>query len=331
MLHRFGKTHAPEFPSGLTWLNSDPLTMKKLRGKIVLIDFWTYSCVNCTRTQPYLNQWYKTYGKEPFVMIGVHTPEFEFEKDEANVKRAVKAAGVKYPVVLDPDYKIWNLYANRWWPRKFLIDKDGVMVYDHVGEGGYAETEGAIQRALMDVGSKDLPAIAPDMSVGGGICYRTTPEIYLGFLRGRFANAGSFAPGEEADFSDGGSYEDDMVSLHGHWTIGKESLLHTRKLSSATEYLALKYSAFSVNLVMGSTNRKAAEVEIELDGRPLPEDMVGEDVEVGEDGVARVSVKGHRMYRLVDSDSYHQGVLKLKTASDNFEAFAFTFGGCKGA
>lgn len=328
-LHRFGKVQAPEFPARLTWLNSPALRMKSLRGKPVLIDFWTYSCVNCIRTQPHLNAWHEQYAPLGLTIIGVHTPEFDFEKEVENVERAVKTYKINYPVVLDPDYKIWNLYANRWWPRKFLVDQNGSIVYDHVGEGGYSETEQAIQQVLSATGVKDLPPIKPDPSVGGGICYRTTPETYLGYMRGRFGNVAEFLPNAEGNFTDVDSREEDLVYLHGHWKVAAESLAHTRKLPSSTEYLALKYSAFSVNLVMGSTNRRAATVEIELDGRPLPKDMAGEDVLV-EKGKAVVKIASHRMYRIVQSDTYHRGTLKVKTASDNLELFAFTFGGCKG-
>lgn len=303
--------------------------MKALLGKPVLIDFWTYSCVNCIRTQPHLNRWHDTYGDLGLTIIGVHTPEFEFEKDPENVARAIKKYKIKYPVVLDPDYKIWNLYTNRWWPRKFLIDAHGNIIYDHVGEGGYAETEQAIQRALQEVVKEELPPVKPDVSVGGGICYRTTAETYLGYMRGRFGNTTDFTPNAETVFSDEQERQDDVVYLHGHWTLGAESLLHSRKTAGASEYLALKYSAFSVNLVMGSTNRRSATVVVELDGKPLPEDMAGEDVVI-EGGKSLVKVTQHRMYRLVESDAYHRGTLKIKTPSDNLELFAFTFGGCKG-
>lgn len=306
--------------------------MKRLTGKVVLLDFWTYSCVNCIRTLPHVKRWHETYADKGLVVIGVHTPEFEFEKKQENVEKAINDFQITYPVVLDGDYKVWNLYANRWWPRKFLIDNHGSIIYDHVGEGGYAETEQAIQKALTQIGAKDLPIIKPDMSVGGGICYRTSPETYLGFLRGRYGNAKNLLPNEETDFTDAGEHEDDIAYLHGHWKITGESVQHVRKLPSPTEYLLIKYSAFSANLVMGTTHKgtsKTAEVVVELDGHPLPEDMAGEDVKYKK-GKAIVTVKKSRMYRLVDSDNYHKGTLKLKTAAGNLEMFAFTFGGCKG-
>ncbi|MBU1126148.1 MAG: thioredoxin-like domain-containing protein [Patescibacteria group bacterium] len=328
-LHRLGKVKAPEFPKGLKWLNGNARTMKQLLGKVVLVDFWTYSCINCQHTLPHLVDWHKKYAKYGLVIVGVHTPEFAFEKDEENVKKAIKDSNVSYLVVLDNDYKIWNAYTNRWWPRKFLIDSHGDIVYDHIGEGGYAETESAIQKALTEIGAKNLPPIEPDVSVGGGICYRTTPETYLGFMRGRFANAEGFIPNAEQVYSDASEHQEDIVYLHGHWKIASEFVEHTKKLPSANEYLALKYSSFSVNLVMGLSAKKTGVIEIELDGRPLPEDMAGRDVKIGIDGKAMVNIKEHRMYRLIEADTYHRGTLKIKTAADNVRFYAFTFGGCK--
>ncbi len=327
-LHHITKTRAPEFPKGLTWLNGKALKMSDLKGKVVLIDIWTYSCVNCVRTLPHLKRWHDLYAKKGLVIIGVHTPEFEFEKDEDNVKTAIQDAEIKYPVVLDPDYTVWHLYANKYWPRKFLVNKAGYITYDHAGEGGYAETEMEIQKALKEIGATDLPAIGPDDSLGGGLCYRTTPETYLGYLRGHLGNMGEVLPDTEEAFTDTGKHIDDTPVLHGHWKVGAEGIEHTKKLATAHEYLALKYSAFSVNLVMGSTNGKTAVVEVELDGKPLPKDMAGSDVRYAKDGRAEVTICDPRMYRLVNASMYHRGTLKLKTSSPNVRMFAFTFGGC---
>ena len=329
-LHRARKIKTPEFPQRLTWLNSDRLTMKKLLGKVVLIDFWTYSCVNCLRTLPHVRDWHKRYAKLGFTVIGVHTPEFGFEKDQAKVEAAIKRFDIDYPVVLDPDYKIWNLYANRWWPRKFLIDHKGTIVYDHIGEGGYGETEVEIQAALRAIGALDLPEVDADEGPGGGVCVKTSPELYLGFLRGQYGNHETIQPSKEQVFTDLDEHADDVPYLHGHWQVGPESAAHTKKLARTSEYLALRYSAFSVNLVMGLTAKKTGRVEIELDGHPLPEDMLGEDVKIDKKGKAVATIREHRMYNLVDADTYHKGMLKIKTAADNVEMFAFTFGACKG-
>ncbi len=327
-LHRFTKVRAPEFPSGLTWLNGKAVSLKSLRGKPVLIDFWTYSCVNCIRTQPHLNRWWKTYKDKGLIIIGVHTPEFAFEKNAENVEAAIAEHKIEYPVVLDPDYKIWKLYGNKYWPHKYLISKGGHIAYDHAGEGGYAETEMEIQKALKDIGVKELPAIGPDDSLGGGICYRTTPETYLGYLRGTVGNLGDVMPDTEEAFTDLGAYKDDVPYLHGHFKVSGEFVEHTKTLPIASEYLALKYSAFSVNLVMGTTDQKTASVEVELDGKPLPKDMAGDDVRYTKEGHAEIVIKDPRMYKIVNAKMYHRGTLKLKTAAGNLRMFAFTFGGC---
>lgn len=327
-LHKFGKIKAPEFPRGLVWLNSAPLTLKSLRGKVVLIDIWTYSCWDCLCAIPFLKKWYKQYGKNGLIIIGAHTPEFDFEKEQKNVRLALKKFGIVYPIVLDNYYKIWSLYANRWRPRKFVLDADGAIVFDHIGEGGYAETEAAIQKALMENGAKDLPAIAPDLSLGGGICYRTTPETYLGFLRGRFGNVGTYIPGMESIFTDTGEHEDDVVYLHGHWFVEKEHLSRKRRLAVASEYLLIRYSAFFVNLVTGSTDGRVAEIEVLLDDQSLPANMAGADVEI-EQGRAYLKIKEHRLYQVINSQNYHHGILKLRTGADNIALYAMTFGGCR--
>ena len=143
---------APDISGGTSWLNSSPLTLSTLRGKVVLVDFWTYSCVNCIRTLPYLKAWYAKYQADGFVIIGVHSPEFAFEHDMGNVTQAVKDFGIAYPVVLDNNFSIWNAYHNQYWPAKYLVDKSGHLRYVHFGEGGYAEEEHAIQVLLKETG-----------------------------------------------------------------------------------------------------------------------------------------------------------------------------------
>lgn len=325
-LHRLAKVRAPEFPDGLVWVNGAPRTMRSMLGRPVLIDFWTYSCVNCLRTQPHLNAWYERYAKLGLEIIGVHTPEFDFEKSRDNVEDAIARLEVPYPVVLDNDYAVWNLYANRWWPRKFLIDHTGAIVYDHVGEGGYAETEMEIQKALSAIGVKKLPVIAETEKGGDGVCYKTTPETYVGYLRGRIANHGDVLPDAEEGFTDSGVREEGGVVLHGHWKIAGEYVEHTRQLSVPTEYLALTYSAFGVNVVL-APHEHVSRVDVTLDGHPLPVDMAGKDVTYVK-GRAVMTVKDARMYHVVKAGVYHQGTLKLATADAGLRVFAFTFEGC---
>lgn len=325
----FGKTRAPEFPEHLVWLNSDALTMKSLRGKPVLIDFWTYSCVNCLRTLSHIKRWHKTYAELGLTVIGVHSPEFDFEKQEANVRRAIDDLGIEYPVVLDPDFAIWNLYANRVWPHVFLVDSLGAVVYDHQGEGGAVQTELAIQDALRVTGATKLPAIAPDNVGGESVCYRATPETYLGYLRGHIGNAHEKLPDTEESFDDVAGHADDVSFLHGHWRIAPEFVEHTRTLAVATEYLRMSYSAFETNLVMGALDDREAIVDVTIDGQPIPASMSGADVVVDDAGNTHIHVTNHRMYNIVRADHYHRATLRLGVKTAGLKMYAFTFGGCK--
>ncbi len=284
--------NAPEFPKNLKWFNSEPLTMAALRGRAVLIDFWTYSCVNCVRTLPYLKEWHERYSGKGLTIVGVHTPEFEFEKDPANVEKAIRDFGIKYPVVLDSEYLIWNSYSNHWWPRKFLINKDGKIVYDHVGEGGYQEAEHEIQKALREISSSiELPTTTKEEG-SGGICYPTTPEIYLGSERGLSGK---------------------IWNYEGNWKIYTQYIEHAAKTTDFRDFILLKYQANEINLVLGTKDGKPAKIKVERNGEPLQE----------------ITVDSHRMYNLFKTEKHESGELKIYSDSDNLQAYAFTFGGCE--
>ena len=183
--------NAPEFIMGGQWFNSEPLTIKELRGNVVLVDFWTYTCINCIRTLPYLRSWHEKYKDKGLVIVGVHTPEFEFEKNPENVKKAMKDFGIEYPVMQDNDYATWQAYANHYWPAKYLVNQEGSIVYTHFGEGDYDETEEKIQGLL----SIDMPVRNPTYQV-----MARTPETYLGSLRGDYSRiqiTGTWTKSEE--------------------------------------------------------------------------------------------------------------------------------------
>ncbi len=270
---------------------------------------------------------YKMYRKLGLTIIGVHSPEFDFEKQEENVRRAIGDLGVEHPVVLDPDFAIWNLYANRVWPHVFLVDALGTIVYDHQGEGGAAQTEMAIQEALQACGVTKLPAIAPDVVSGKGACYRATPETYLGYLRGHVGNAHDKLPDTEEAFDD--DHADDVPYLHGHWRIAPEFIEHTRTLPVATEYLRMSYSAFETNLVMGALDDREAVVDVIIDGKPVPASMAGSDVVIDGAGNTHIHVTNHRMYNIIHADHYHRATLRLGVKTAGIKMYAFTFGGCK--
>ena len=309
---------APEFPANHVWINSKPLSHKMLKGKTVLVDFWTYSCVNCLRTLPRLREWHKKYAKKGLVIVGVHTPEFTFEGNELNVRRAVEDLKIEYPVVLDSKYAIWNLYANHWWPRKLLVDKTRTIIYDHIGEGGYAKTEEAIQRALVASGARGMPKIVLDEDGGGGVCEPLTQETYLGFERGRYANANIVARHRHA-YKDGARTHGERPSLEGAWTVMGEYV------KSHGSSLYMPYMAGEVNIVMDANGNEAVEVEILRNGKMVPYTIAGDDVSfVQNKSVVRVDAP--RMYRLLNAPNREEGVLELRV-DDGARLYAFTFGG----
>lgn len=325
----FGQVRAPEFPERLVWLNSGARTMAALRGKPVLLDIWTYSCVNCIRMAPHVEAWHQKYADAGLVVIGVHSPEFAFEKEQKNVEKAIRDLGISYPVVLDPEFKVWDLYANKYWPHLFLIDHLGNVVYDHAGEGAVAETEHAIVKALQASGAKKIPPIAVvSAEVHDGVCYRPTGEMYLGYLRGHIGNAGEALPETEEAFTDGADHEAGVAYLHGHWRISGECVEHTRSLPAATEYLALRYQAFSVNAVMGALDDREVTVEVLYDGKPVPASMAGKDLVIDDMGNTHVHVSVHRMYEMISADHFHDAALKLALKHAGVKIYSFTFGGC---
>ncbi len=329
LVHTYGRIRAPEFPADSTWLQGGPFTMRDLRGKVVLIDFWTYSCVNCIRTLPYLKRWHAAYEKEGLVIIGVHTPEFSFEKTPQHVKDALARFGITYPVLADNEYAVWKLYANRSWPRKFLINAEGTIVYDHAGEGAYAATELAIQEELRKIGAHSLPAIGPDASVGGKVCYRTTNETYFGFLRGKIENTCNALPGEELACTDDASLQaEGTVTLHGHWKVHDECVEHARAVSGTYEYIRLQYRAYAVNVVLEAPDERSVRIEVLHNGAPLIADMRGEDVEE-EGGKTWITVTEPRMYSIIKSKTYHQGSLRLGISHKGVRCYAATYGSCE--
>ncbi len=309
---------APELRDIQDWINSDPQTLAKLKGKVVLIDFWTYSCINCQRTQPYLNKWYDKYKNDGLVIIGAHAPEFAFEKVPENVRRAVKEANIKYPVALDNDFATWQAYNNQFWPAKYLIDKDGQIRYTHFGEGKYDETEGAIQTLLKESGHTITESI--DKNIGTvAIQKGQSPETYLGYERGeRFANADQFKQDKEVNYTLSGNLAEHEWSLGGLWQVGgKESVA-----MGDNAVLRIKFTAKEVYLVMNGPSDLP--VTLKLNGQAVSSSANGgNDV----DSAGQVHLNGARLYRLVKLPQFTKNaVLDIKLPKGT-TVNAFTFGG----
>lgn len=302
---------APELKGIQDWINSDPLTLASLKGKVVLIDFWTYSCINCQRTQPYLNMWYNKYKDDGFVIIGAHAPEFAFEKVPENVSKAVKDANIKYPVALDNDFATWNAYKNQFWPAKYLVDKDGQVRYTHFGEGMYDETEEAIQTLLKESGHNITDSIERN---NGAVPVRNgqTPETYLGYERGeRFANRKEFKADQPTDYHSMTIGRDEW-SLEGKWQMSNES---SQVLSGGSK-LSFNYSAREVYLVMSGP--PGSLVGVSVDGL-----QKSGGIDVNTDNQVKIDVA--RLYKIVKTDSFMNKTLTL-TFPAGVTVNAFTFG-----
>ncbi len=307
---------APEFRDTQRWFNSPPLTMKGLRGRVVLVDFWTYTCINCLRTLPYIKAWDARYRAKGLTIVGVHTPEFAFEKLPSNVQRSIRAEKLRYPVVQDNEYGTWNAFTNQGWPSKFLIDARGRVRYTHLGEGEYAETEAAIRTLLAEAGERRLgPAARPDAKIET-VGHRATPETYLGSARAQsFSPVGptdgtrDYLPAAAADLPQS------VFSLGGRWRVDGESATAVRGAS-----ITARVVGTAVYLVLASEGDRPRRVRVLLDGRPIRPSVAGRDVR---DGV--VTVRRQRLYSLVKLPSIEERVLTLRL-DPGVSGYAFTFG-----
>lgn len=300
----------PAVPAPNTWVNSPPLTRASLRGHVVLVDFWTYSCINCLRSLPYVKNWADQYRHAGLIVIGVHTPEFAFEKIRANVKKAVKDLGVDYPVALDNDYTVWNAFKNEYWPAHYLIDGSGTIRYHHFGEGNYDETESAI-RTLLAAQGKTLP---PALNVSGAGIEKAadnadvqTPETYLGDARRR-----NFIQRNTA-------LKLNDWTLRGTWDADPEKVT----LKSATGDLVLRFHARDAHIVLGPTvSGSKATFQVLLDGK-APGANAGVDVDAAGNG----AITGQRLYGVI---SQHGKIidrtLTIHFTTPGVHGYSLTFG-----
>jgi cytochrome c biogenesis protein CcdA/thiol-disulfide isomerase/thioredoxin len=288
---------APDFQGIGAWLNSRPLTLNGLRGRVVLIDFWTYSCINCLRTLPYVKAWDRDYRSDGLTIVGVHTPEFAFEHVPGNVRENVRKLGVRYPVALDNEYGTWNAWHNQYWPAKYLIDKAGHVRYYHFGEGDYGQTEGAIRELLAEAGAElsSRSRLPKEPSVG-----LVTPESYLGYERLARYNGVPVLHDAERAYSFPSTLEANELAFAGRWKFE-----HERAVPGSGARLRLQYRARNVYLVLTG----AGSVRVLVDGKPE----------------RTVAVRGDRLYTLVERPASGDHLLELRFGP-GVAAYAFTFG-----
>lgn len=343
---------APDLTDTGEWINSEPLTSDGLRseGKVVLIDFWTYTCINCIRTLPYLKEWHEKYTDNGLVILGVHTPEFEFEKVYENVVEAVAKFGLEYPIVQDNDFGTWNAFNNRFWPAKYLIDVNGFIRYSHFGEGAYDETEQQIRDLLIEAGynlegisisTEPEPQVDADaMSAAQGV--GRTRELYAGYER-NFGALRSFstspyirhveyyeATDEVINYTDPGDHENHFLYLQGLWKNQADNLVHAQMTKEYEDYIVIQFYATSVHAVMAPDTGEPFQVKVTLDDAPVEMSRAGIDIQYDQEGNSFIKVEESRMYSLVNQPTFSGGELKLSSNSSEFSFFAFTFGAYEG-
>jgi cytochrome c biogenesis protein CcdA/thiol-disulfide isomerase/thioredoxin len=301
------KSPASELAGITGWINHEPITIAALRGKVVLVKFWTYTCINCIRTLPYVQSWYDKYHDQGFEIVAVHTPEFEFEKVPANVEKAVKDFSITYPVALDPDYKTWQAYENRYWPAKYLLDAQGNIRYVHFGEGEYDETELVIQQLLREAGQ----TVTEDLVAAPGTPFRTgqTPETYFGLARAqRFGSAEPLIPGQ-GTYSANQDLQADSWALEGGWTVNEESVL-----AEAGSALTMQVQSKDVYVVLNASGDADWPVHVVADGV----------------GILQATVSGQAgdqaLYRVASFPEFGEHRIRLEFPQGGVRVYAATFG-----
>jgi cytochrome c biogenesis protein CcdA/thiol-disulfide isomerase/thioredoxin len=315
----------PDLSGADSWINSSPLSAKLLRGKVVLIDFWTYSCINCLRALPYVEAWSTKYKGAGLVVIGVHTPEFAFEKERSNVEKAVRDLKVTYPVAIDSDYRIWQAFHNEYWPAHYFIDGKGRIRYHHFGEGEYDQSERVIQELLRENGATSLSNEAVNVSATGVEAAPDrqgphSPETYIGYHRAEhFASVEPVAHDSRKLYTPQPRLSLNQWALGGSWKVGEESAV----LQSAPGKIVFRFHARDLHLVLGTIkNGKPVRFMVKLDGTAPGEDH-GSDT----DATGAGTVQGHRLYQLIrQKGAVEDRTFEIEFLDPGVQAFAFTFG-----
>ena len=314
----FGRVHMPSLGGATAWLNSEPLEPEGLRGRVVLADFWTLTCINWLRTEPYVRAWSQAYRDDGLVVIGVHTPEFSFEHDIDLVRQANQERGIDYPVAQDNDYAVWDAFANNYWPALYFIDREGIIRDHHFGEGRYEQSERVIQR-LLGV-ERDLVSVeGVGVEAEADWDHLQTPETYLGYGRGEsFASPGGVAYDERRTYERPERLRLNQWALDGEWTVGSEKVA----LDHAGGSIAYRFHARDAHLVLFAGARAPIPFRVLLDGE-APGPAHGVDVDEGGNGVLGEG----RLYQLVrEPDTVRERTLEISFLEPGAEAYVFTFG-----
>jgi thiol-disulfide isomerase/thioredoxin len=299
-----------------------------LRGQVILVEFWDYTCVGCQHALPYVKEWYKRYGKYGLVVVGVHTPKFPFGKNPETVQKAINRFGIEYPVVMDNEYLISTNYRHRLWPAMYLIDRYGYIRYESAGEGDYATTEHMIQTLLYGAGvGADLPLpMEPvrETDKPGAIYYPVPPELFAGYSKGSIGNVEGYSPESVVRYVDPKMYLPGRFYAAGHW-LNDKNCLRLNEQEGQEGHIILQYRAREVNAVMKPEGGKSCAVIATQDGGDLGTDNRGEDVSLTPDGASCITVDEPRMYNVVRNKEYGEHTLRLSSQSSGFAVYSFTF------
>ncbi|MGI5519354.1 redoxin family protein [Micromonospora sp. CA-259024] len=313
-----GRPHLPPFDGAAEWLNSEPLGPADLRGRVVLVNFWTLTCINWLRQEPYVRAWSQAYRDDGLVVVGVHTPEFSFEREVDWVRRAVAARSIDYPVAVDNDYAIWSAFDNHYWPALYFVDTDGVIRDDHFGEGRYEQSERVLQQ-LLGIEREPVPVEGLGPEAAADWDNLRTPETYLGFSRGEhFASPNGAVLDERRAYELPESLSLNQWALAGEWTIGAENVVVDRAGGS----IAFRFHARDAHLVLSPGAGESIPFRVSLDGE-VPGPSHGVDVDEDGNGV----LLDGRLYQLVRQDgAVRERTLEITFGEPGAEAYAFTFG-----
>ncbi|MDC1024154.1 redoxin family protein [Nitrosopumilus sp.] len=318
-----GIKKAPNLVGISDYLNTTPEKLSKdMENKVILYDIWTYSCVNCIRTLPYITAWDEKYAEQGLLIIGIHSPEFEFEKNAENVQVAIEKYGIDYPVVLDNDMKTWKAFENNYWPRKYIADHQGNLRYDHIGEGGYQETEKIIQQLLEERSKSMKIEVMSSTSLVSIEEFEHTlfrsPELYFGYKfaqnRNQLGSEEGFQQGKIVKYYEPNNIELNKFYPVGNWNNQEDSM----ELTQTNGSIKLSYNAKEVNIV----TENYAELEIFLDGIPLTKENQGTDIVEGN----KLKVVNPGMYNIVSDETSSTHIMEIKIQGEGFRIFTFTFG-----
>ncbi len=308
------------------WFNSEPIPITAQHGRVILLFFWDYTCAHCLHSLPYVVEWSRKYRDHGFLTIGVHTPKFPFGKNPQYIQKAIEREGITFPVVMDNEGLIAANYSQRSWPTMQIVDKHGFLRFQNSGEGNYQTTERIIQALLHDAGAEDdLPYLMKplrDEDEADAVCFKGTPEIFAGYLRGSIGNVEGYSPESVVDYNDPELYVEDRIYAVGSWMNGKNSLCFSAG-DNGSGKIVLSYHALAVNAVI-EPKSKRAEITILQDDQYLTTENKGSDVLIAHDGRSLILLDEPRMYNIVKNPRYGEHVLQLRSGSDGFALYSFT-------